>query len=924
MSGLLATKLHRPSIPANWVQRPNLIQQLNEGLEIHRQLTLVSAPAGFGKTTCISAWVNSLEDLPVTWLAMDASDDDPRRFFGYFLAALKKVDKNVGKEIEGVISSGQLPPGEIISATLINDIWAFEDRFLLVLDDFHVIQDSFILQVLEQIIANFPDPLHLVLITREDPPLPLARLRANNQLTEIRARDLCFTYQEIDRYLKDVMSLSLTQADISSLELKTEGWIVGLQLAGLSIRDQANPSTFIAKLSGSHRFILSYLTEQVLDQQTEEVRQFLLEISILDALNGDLCNSVTGRSDSSSLLEQLYNTNMFIIPLDDERQWYRYHYLFADLLRGLYTTLHKGEAVELHRRAGQWYAQTGMMNEAIQHALAAEDYAMAVDLLEKHAMEMIMQGYAKTVNGWVQSLPKELIAQSPRTNLAFAWALILRGVYTQASEYLDKLQTTLIDSPLSEENASLKAEWLVMQSLVLYMQGKTMECLQMTSKAVELTPETNSRVWSLAFYVQASVLQLQGDSNQAFELYQKSIRYSLGTESLFAEMMSTISLANIALERGQLHLAYEIASRAVNKVERSRTLYPMSAVIYASLGDVCYQWYQINKARDYFQKALHLSILGGTNTITLLCHVLLSRLSQIEGDLETSESEIHKAIDLVPADVPEYVQQEVISQQVRIYLASNRLDAAELVFKTLGLTFKDQLSFVDFPSTHSVSVANHGSVSTSMMLLINSYLQVVLNRASAEDDPTQVKEGIKLAHRAIAWSLKNRQYLITLDTLLLRAQMNNVLQNNPASTVDYLKALELGEPEGFIAVFVEAGKFVEQDLADISRKDQLPAVQAAYLKQILEAFNTSHPPGEASPIEDLPVKNGQARLIEPLSDRELEVLGLIAKGLKYREIASMLFITQNTVRFHIKSIYGKLNVNNRTQAIDKAHQFQIL
>jgi LuxR family maltose regulon positive regulatory protein len=356
MSSLLATKLYRPSIPPKRVQRPHLIQRLNEGLESGRQITLASAPAGFGKTTCISEWVNAL-DCPVTWLSLDAADDAPGCFLAYLGAALQKVDANLGRKIEGVLRSGQLPPSEIISTTLSNDIQELESRFLLVLDDFQVIQDRFILQVLEGLVANLPQPLHLVLLTREDPPLPLARLRANNQLTEIRAGDLRFANPEADRFLNEVMGLSLSQADIAVLEDKTEGWIVGLQLAGLSIRDRTDPSSFIAALSGSHRFILSYLTEQVLNQQTREIQSFLLQTSILNRLSGDLCNAVTGRTDGHSLLERLFNANLFLIPLDDEQRWYRYHHLFADLLRDLQNTRQKDETAELHQRASRWYAQ---------------------------------------------------------------------------------------------------------------------------------------------------------------------------------------------------------------------------------------------------------------------------------------------------------------------------------------------------------------------------------------------------------------------------------------------------------------------------------------------------------------------------------------------------------------------------------------
>jgi len=924
MPDLLGTKLHRPSIPARWVQRPHLIQRLNEGLELKRQVTLVSAPAGFGKTTCIGEWVNTLDGWHIAWLSLDPSDDDPGRFIAYLIAALQNLESNLGQEIEGVIRSGQLPPTEVISTTLINDLSTLEGRCLLVLDDFHLIQDRSILQVIEQLLANLPNPLHLVLITREDPPLPLARLRANNQLTEVRARDLRFTRRDIDRFLNAVMGLSLSQADIAALEDRTEGWIVGLQLAGLSIQDRANPSSFIATLSGSHRYILSYLTEQVLSQQTEEIRQFLLETSILDKLSGDLCKAVTGRSDSYALLERLLNANLFLIPMDEVGHWYRYHHLFADLLRDLHNAFQKDKTTELHRRASRWFDQSGMANEAIQHALAAEDYAMAVDLLERHALEMIMQGYAKTVNGWVQALPVEWVSQSPRTNLAFAWALLLGGAYSPAVEYLERLQATWIDPPLEKEKPAIQAEWLVLQSLVLYMQGKITECMDMATRALELAPEQGSRVRSLAYYVQASVLWLREDHQQAVEIYQMSIQHSRLAGNLVAEMMSTAGLAGMVFEQGKLHLAFEIASQAVDRIERSGVLHPISAVIYASLGDAHYQWFQIEAARRNFQRALHLSTLGGSNTISVFCHVLLSRLSQIEGHLESAAREIQKAVDLLPMEAPAYLRQGVVSQQVRIYLALNRPAAAELALRGEGFSFDDQLLGSDMPDGRIAPLSPQEGISSSIGLLYNSILCVLFYRARVGKDPTRLKSGIELADGMIAAALKSQQLMVALETLLLRAQIYAVVGDHPASTADYVKALELAEPEGLIGVFVEQGQPLAEDLADLVRRNQLGAIPVEYVERILNAFSESRLPRDPQPAADLPAEDEPVMLVEALTERELEVLRWMGEGLKYKEIAERLFISLNTVRYHVKAVYGKLNVTNRTQAIEVARQLRIM
>ncbi len=912
---LLATKLYIPPPRPNLVSRPHLLERLNAGLGLGK-LILVSAPPGFGKTTCISEWVNALE-CPVAWLSLDPGDDDPGRFFAYLVAALQKVDAKVGREIEGVLRAGQLPPGEVISVTLINDILELEGSFLLVMDDFQVIQDEFILQVLENLVANLPPPLRLVLITREDPPLPLARLRANNHLTEIRAGDLCFTSEEADCFLNEVMGLSLSQADLAVLEDKTEGWIVGLQLAGFSVRNRADPSHFIAALSGSHRFILSYLTEQVLSRQAEEVQHFLLQTSILDRLCGDLCNAVTGRSDSRILLAQLFNANLFVIPLDDEGQWYRYHRLFADLLRDLQNTLQKDETAELHRRAARWYVQASgeggtFANEAIQHALAAEDYALAVDLLESHAMGMIMQGYAKTVNGWVQAIPAEWGSQSPRTNLAFAWMHLLRGDYAPAFLYLERLSASLdVQVEHQLEKSSLRAEWLVMQALVShYKQGHAAEGVAMTAQALEIAPEQDSRVRSLVYWGLASFYQLMGDYPRAVKAYQVSIQHGRTAENLVAEMMSTVGLAVMAFEHGQLHLACEIADPAVTRIEQSGSLPPISAVLYGPLAEASYQWLQIEQARRHALRALQLSTLGGYNTGVISCRVLLSRLSQIEGDLEAAAREIQKAVELLPVQVPDYARQEMVSQQVRVYLGQKRLAAAQMALQGQGFSFQDQFSFPDFSPDQSIT--------HSMGLLYNSSLHVLLYQARTGRDLTGLRSGIELTDRLIARALRDQYTSVALEALLLRAQMYAVLGDQVASRADYIRALELAEPEGFIGAFIEQGSPVAEALANLVKQKPL-CVQPGYVERILTAFSRSQLPGATRGAPPVP-----AALIEPLTEREMDVLRLMADGLKYKEIADRLFISLNTVRFHVKAIYGKLNANNRIQAVERARQLELL
>ena len=452
---ILATKLYVPPPLPRAVPRSRLIAPLNEGLASGCRLSLISAPAGFGKTTLVSGWIADCK-RPVAWLSLDEGDNDPTRFLAYLIAALQTIELKIGESLLAVLQSPQPPPTESILTALLNEITTVADNFILVLDDYHVIDSQRVDQALVFLVEHLPPQMHLVIATREDPQLPLSRLRVRNQLTELRAADLRFTPAEAAEFLNQIMGLNLSAENIAALEDRTEGWIAGLQLAGISVRDRANPSNFIATLSGSHRFILRYLTEEVLNRQPPEIQQFLLQTSILDKLNGEVCNAVTGRADGPLLLDRLLNANLFLISLDDEQQWFRYHHLFADLLRDRLVAQQKDQMAELHRCASRWYGQQGMASEAIRHALAAEDYALAVQLIERHAMNTVMQGYVQTVNGWMQALPPEWQSHSPRTNLALAWMHALRGAYPQAIPYLDRVE-------VSEKDPALEAEWLALQ-----------------------------------------------------------------------------------------------------------------------------------------------------------------------------------------------------------------------------------------------------------------------------------------------------------------------------------------------------------------------------------------------------------------------------------------------------------------------------
>ncbi len=704
MSQNLALKLRCPAIPVKRVERPHLIERLNQGLALGRQITLVSAPAGFGKTSCISAWVAE-SSLPTAWFALDATDDDPGRFFDYFIAALQTIDSNIGVEIAGVLRAGQLPAADIISTTLINDLLDLKMRFLLVLDDFQVIQDNFILEIIGTLLKNPVPAMHLVLLTREDPPLALARLRGNNRMTEIRAADLRFRIAETENFLNGVMTMGLSEMDISALELRTEGWIVGLQLAAIAMqspltrRETFNPSSFIAALSGSHRFILSYLTEEVLNGLPQSLQQFLLQTASLERLNADLCNAVCQRTDSQAMLAHLFGANLFLEPLDDEEHWYRYHQLFADLLQEMQRSLIPEKIALLHQRASQWYEAQGMVNEAIQHALAGADYRTMVRIIEGNALNMLMEWHIKTVEGWMAAVPDEFCVESPLANLAFAWIHLLRGHPEQAYTYFERLQDMFSDPHFEgQKDTSLKARWFAMQCMLLNAYGKTNESITLGQQALEIAPATDLHLQSLIYLGMAGAYQLMDDYQNAVDAFQMILRNGQTAKNIVTELLGLSGIALLAIQHGQLKLAFELASQAIERMEASGILPPICSGLYGELGTIYYQWFQIDQAHHYFKRAIQVSALSGYSDAELYYGVVLSQLNMIEGNIEAAAEEIQRSAALMQVEAPAAVREEVLYQQIRIYLAQDRLSSAERIlaeFRQEGVE-KPFLSRVNF------------------------------------------------------------------------------------------------------------------------------------------------------------------------------------------------------------------------------------
>ena len=934
--GLLSLKIQPPAPPALRVRRPGLVRLLDEGLEAGRPLTLVSAPAGFGKTTCVSDWL-SVRGLSAAWLSLNAEDQEPGRFFLYLIAALKSVSAPGPAypfprlcEVESVLRSGQLPAAEVLCEALMEDILNYPGRLLLVLDDFHLIQERFILGVFERLFShlfqpNRPQPLHLVLITREDPPLPLARLRANNRLTEIRARTLRFSVEETGAFLKEVMGLALDGNEIASVDKRVEGWAAGLQLAALSLRGRGDVSSFLQGLSGSRRSILSYLIEEVLGRQSEEVQQFLLDTAILNRLDGGLCDAVTGRADSARLLDELYAANLFLVQLDEAHPWYRYHHLFAELLRDRQQLLDPGRQAEMHRRASRWFAglvreaaandQADFASLAVEHALAAEDYAAAVRLIETYAARAINQWYLQTVQRWLQALPAEWSARSPQIALTFARLYLTRRDFARAAAQLERLEALFAEAPSGEPDSpfppALLADWRALKATFLAAQGKAAEALALARQARDEAPEQDLDLRSRVYLALAAASQAANDSEKAAEAYAEIIRLGRRSANVQLELLGASALGLLLIERGRLREAFELAGAGIEHMQQAGLLSPISAGLYGELGQICFHRGRLEQAEAYFQLAIQTGRLGGFSDAEVFFAVSRSRIRQMQGDLQAAGEEIHAALQIMQGEAPLVVSAEAAAQQINVLLALQDLPAAERAFERAASREK----LPDFRSGQPVTYPQG--------VLYNCALRIRLHQARAGRKPAS-PEDMPGTGSELLPALLQRQYIpLAVETLLLRAQLFLAQENLQAALDDLETALDLAEPEGLISAFVLEGQPVAAALRRRLRQAEAGSSRADFIHKILAAC--AQPPGGGTPAGHETAAGGrEPGLIEALTGRELEVLRLMRAGRTYAEIAGQLVVSINTVRTHIKSIYGKLGVDNRTSAVEAARNLGLL
>jgi LuxR family transcriptional regulator, maltose regulon positive regulatory protein len=899
---ILATKLYIPPPRAKIVLRPRLIERLNEGLSSGHKLTLISASAGFGKTTLVSEWIagpwyrppGQVCGRPVAWLSLDEGDNDPTRFLIYLVTSLQTIMVNIGEGVLSALQAPQPPSIASILTTLLNEIATIPDNFILVLDDYHIIDSKPVDNALTFLLEHLPSQMHLVIATREDPHLPLSRLRVRGQLTELRAADLRFTPSEAAEFLNQVMGLNLSAEDIAALEARTEGWIAGLQLAALSMQGRSDAASFIKSFTGSHHFILDYLVEEVLRQRPENVQTFLLRTSILDRLCGPLCEAVLRAPAGSGqeTLEYLERANLFIVPLDSERHWYRYHHLFGDLLRqrlfqsiASFTGSADSRVKELHIRASQWYEDNGLEIEAFYHAAAANDVERASRLVEGKGMPLHYRGIVGPVLHWLESLPTMVLDAKPSLWVTYASLLLFSGQSAGIEQKLQAAEVSLKNAEPDNRTQDLIGQIASMRAVLAIPLNQIETIIAQSRRALEFLHPDNLTVRTTTTWALGRAYDLQGNRAAASQAYTEAISIGQASGNIMFTLAAMTSLGNIQEVENQLYLAAE-TYRSVLRLFGDQPQ-PFTCEAHLGLARIFYEWNDVEAAEKHSQLSLQLARQVENTGTVASCGVFLARMKLAQGDVAGAAVVLAEADQFVRQNNFVGLTLEIAAAQVLTLLHQGNLAAAAHLAQTHEL-----------PISQARVLLAQGDTSAALAVLEPLRQQMEVKGWADERFNVMVLQAV--AHHALGEEVKAIQLLG--------------------------EVLALAEPGGFIRIFVDEGSPMAQLLLEAASRGITPG----YTGKLLAAFEAGHPssagesPLPSSPAA-LPEGHGEGEpLTEPLSQRELEVLRMFKTELSGPEIARELVIALSTVRTHTKSIYSKLNVNNRRAAVKRAAELNLI
>jgi LuxR family maltose regulon positive regulatory protein len=920
---LLSTKLIIPPLRSSLILRQILIDKLNAGLQSDgglesRSLTLVSAPAGYGKTTLISSWLYQL-DQPSAWLSLDEDDNDINRFIFYVITALQKVHSELGATTLSLLQTPQPPAAQTLITLLINDLTAWQKKVVLVLDDYHVIQELAIHETIEFLLNNQPPQLHLVIISREDPALPLHRLRSNGRMTGLYAHDLRFTSNEAARFLNQTMGLSLSPDQVTTLERRTEGWVAGLQLAALSMQDLPDTRGFVTSFAGDDRYISDYLLGEIIERQPETVQDFLMRTAILDRFCAPLCEAIirTGDQDleigdqdqlgsSQAIIDHLDQSNLFIVPLDNKREWYRYHHLFANFLRIQVRALSEEQISKLHWRASEWFENNGYPAKAVEHALAAKDYERAAQLIEQTAMATLW-GYTQwtTLLDWIDALPTELVRSRKQLSLQYAWALFTMGRWEAVDPYLSAVEAaTTFEN--ADPNKLLLGEVVTLRAWLAFEIDDMALCVDLAERALELLPEEALTIRSLAILAQGAAQFWLGNLQKSRQALQEAINTGLAGGNVAVALAAMGCQVQTEVMLGYLRKASEIYNKArqLGTIDGVVLLSP-TGYACVQMGEVLREWNQLQEAEILLKEGIQLCRQAGIPEYVLEGQMTLSRVLLAAGD-ESSAAEIMTQAErdlrewLNLGGNIQFVITPALTHRAHYWLATGDIIKASHWLEENGIQINGDID----PGTE-----------IKYLLLTRTLI--------AEE---RFSEAVLLLKRLLTQIDSGERLRSIVEALVL---MSIAARANGERDLEYQslkRALQLAEPEGYRRIFIDEGR----RLTDILEEAQDSSEVADYAKVLQNAIQEESRRSIEMKLGELDKKTKAAptrtthELMETLSEREITILRLMAANLSHREIAEELYLSVNTIKWHSTNIYGKLGVNKRANAIACAQEMGII
>jgi LuxR family maltose regulon positive regulatory protein len=905
-TSLLDTKLYAPRRPKGLVARPHLTDRVQRGTQ--SKLTLVSAPAGFGKSTLLGEWlgVAQANGSVTAWLSLDSGDNQPVEFWTHVIAALRTVAPTVGTKSLTLLESPD-PSIEAVLAPLLNELNGLPDDIVLVFDDYHAIESPDIQVGVAYLLEHLPGNVHLVIATRADPALPLARLRARGDLVEIRAVDLRFTPDEAGAFLNGVMTLGLTAQDVAVLEGRTEGWIAAIQLAGLSMQGREDIAGFIARFAGDDRYIVDYLVEEVLQRQPEQVRTFLLETSILSRLSGPLVDAVTGQEGGKAMLEALERQNLLLVPLDDRREWYRYHHLFADVLEAHLRDERPDDLPALHQRAAEWFERTGERGEAIRHAIAGRNLERAADLIEL-AMPASGRGRQEaTLRGWLDALPDELIRARPVLSNGYAGSILVRGQTDGVEARLQDAERWLevmADGPVGEtrerpagmvvadEDAfrRLPGALAIHRAGLARLGGDVAGTIAHARRALDLIDANDDLGQGAASALLGLAYWTNGDLEAASSLYAGALARIEKAGFRSDAIGVSLALADMRIAQGRLHDAMRTYERGLEIASDQEGVSLRGAAdMHVGISEILRQRDDLEGAARHLQQATDLGEANGLPQNPYRSRVAAAGIRQAEGDPEAALQLLAEADRLYATDYSPEVR-PVGAMRARVWISNGRLSEARSWALERGLSADDELDYV-----------------REFEHLVLATLILAEGARNRSDDT--IGESIDLLARLLVAADDGGRTGSVIEILVVQALAHRARNDVPGALASLERAVTLAEPEGYVRVFADEGPAMAALLRTATQRRNA----SSYLRRLLAATVT---PASRAPVDQ--------PLIEPLSERELEVLRLLQSDLDGPDMARDLTVSLATVRTHTRNVYAKLGVNNRRAAVRRAGELGLL